>query len=130
VGRLEQCSSSRYSLTTFTHSLYLLSSSNEFTKYSYSFYVLIFFFTFLHQTQYRTRIKFQIIGFWLLSFENSFPNTENSICYENYQNDYTQLIVLFEMFLISIKCCYVMYNRIEKKGAKDQLFETLQYFSK
>jgi hypothetical protein len=72
-------------------------------------------------------VKFQIIGFYFSPFESSFSNTNNSICYENSQNDYTQLISLFEMFLISIKCCWVIYNSIEKRGAKDQLFETLQY---
>jgi hypothetical protein len=38
----------------------------------------------------------------LSPFGSSFPNTDNSICYE-------------------------ISSRIEKKGAKDQLFATLQY---
>jgi hypothetical protein len=63
-------------------------------------------------------VKCQIIGLWLLSFENSFLNTDNSICYKSFQNDYTQLIALFDIFLTSIDCCCVMHNTIEKREPK------------
>jgi hypothetical protein len=94
---------------------------------NHSFQVCLFDVPLTHTFSHNnTTVKFQIIGFWLPPFESSFLNIDNSICYENSQNDYTQLIVLFEMFLISIKRWCVIHNIIEKKGAKDQLFETLQ----
>jgi hypothetical protein len=63
-------------------------------------------------------VKCQIIELWLPSFESSFLNTDNSICYESFQNDYTQLIALFDIFLTLINCCCVMHNTIEKREPK------------
>jgi hypothetical protein len=79
------------------------------------------FFVFFHKRCAAFFSYCKVSNNWFLAlspFESSFPNTNNSNCYENSQNDYTQLIVLFDMFLISIKRFCVMYNSIEEKESK------------